>query len=74
MELQVEVMQEIIFLNNSTKDHAALVECSKESQTTVCYANSEANAIVAKFFTEDLDTIVNCMDLGFHQVLVLSHI
>ena len=121
MELQVEVMQKMVDLNNSTKEHATKVEGLKreqakkdhteseikkleakkkesttgytkqkkelvkridsfndatkkvvESQTTLCYANSEANALVAKFFTEDLDTIVNCTDLGFHQVFVLS--
>ena len=121
MELQAEVMQKIVDLNNSCKEHATKVEGLKreqakkdhteseikkleakkkesttgytkqkkelvkridsfndatkkvvESQTTLCYANSEANALVAKFFTEDLDTIVNCMDLGFHQVFVLS--
>ena len=123
MELQVEVMQKMVEVNNSTKEHAANLEGLKkeqakkdntesemkkletkkkengknyaklkeelakrtdsfhdatkkvvESQTTVCYANSEANALVEKFFTEDLDTIVNCMDLGFHQVLFLSQI
>ena len=105
MELQVEVMQDIIVLNNSTKDYGALVENSKrehankyhiemeikkletkkkesskaytqlkeehskrveilryakkkesESQTAEYYAKSEANVVVAKFFTEDLDT------------------
>merc|ERR1711962_968188 len=52
-----------------TKQHQEAIEATTNKQASMILAHAAANASIEHYFTEDLNDIINCFDLGFHQNL-----